>query len=141
GRLAANDSQFISDVSHILGKYTLQPLTTGDRIKPTHLMLSPRLNPSPGGAVVPVVVEATHARALDSGMRLAFVKEYSILPVLEDLSDKLSPPGFMLRAMVLPNDKGRIAQLGERWHSSGNALRFWSHSPCAPKEESSRCYA
>ena len=36
---------------------------------------------------------------------------------------------------------GRIPQLGERWHSSGNALRFWSHSPCAPKEESSRCYA
>src|SRR5262245_33298667 len=36
---------------------------------------------------------------------------------------------------------GRIPQLGEGWHSSGNALRFWSHSPCAPKEESSRCYA
>src|SRR4030095_13698659 len=25
---------------------------------------------------------------------------------------------------------GRIPQVGERWHSSGNALRFWSHSPC-----------
>src|SRR4030095_9593373 len=36
---------------------------------------------------------------------------------------------------------GRIPQVGERWHSSGNALRFWSHSPCAPKEASSRCYA
>jgi hypothetical protein len=36
---------------------------------------------------------------------------------------------------------GRISQLGEGWHSNGNALRFWSHALYAPKEESSRCYA
>ena len=46
-----------------------------------------------------------------------------------------------LKKISMTTHPGRIPQLGEGWHSSGNALRFWSHSPYAPKEESSRCYA
>jgi group II intron reverse transcriptase/maturase len=36
---------------------------------------------------------------------------------------------------------GRSFQLGERWHSTTNAVRFWNSSPRMPKETHSRCYA
>jgi hypothetical protein len=45
------------------------------------------------------------------------------------------------KGRALPLAWGRISQLGEGWHSNGNALRFGSDSLGAPKEESSRCYA
>jgi hypothetical protein len=36
---------------------------------------------------------------------------------------------------------GRRFQLGEGWHSSENAVRFWHPQPRIPKETASRCSA
>src|SRR4030095_7152127 len=36
---------------------------------------------------------------------------------------------------------GRTLQFGEGWHSSENAVRFWTPSPRVPKEADARCYA
>ena len=36
---------------------------------------------------------------------------------------------------------GRTLQFGEGWHSSENAVRFWTPSPRVPKEAEARGYA
>jgi hypothetical protein len=43
-----------------------------------------------------------------------------------------------LKKISMTTHPGRIPQLGERWHRSGNARRFWSPAPGAPKAEASR---
>src|SRR4029450_12869960 len=39
------------------------------------------------------------------------------------------------------SSSGRTLQFWEGWHSSENAVRFWTPSPRVPKEADARCYA
>ena len=75
------------------------------------------------------------------------VAEFGIIHFLQTIyeSQKLFVPcidrydGILLK--VEADSMGRTFQFGEGWHSSENAVRFWTPSPRVPKEADTRCYA
>jgi hypothetical protein len=109
--LPADESQYISSASAVIGKYTLRPFERTERLTPADLASTPFIRPPPGGAIIPVTVRAEHAGVLEAGMRLAFVRPNIVVPELKEIQKQQAPYGFALRAVMPAPDKSMATVL------------------------------